>query len=284
MERVHDPAGATLKNSDRSWTRPAVLAALVCAAACAPVPEQVPEETDALAHWLWLHYPEDDDAIAREAVDKLLAKAPADVATNPDQGLLSYMSHEEFALVGLGDADPATAQGMLLFDVIDCNFDALERVLYDLDQKRYHNDAYATYERSYTSDFAAYQARTDKQLSWFAELQASFIPGGELYTERLRGGLRYLSADAAGQPRLLARTYMTEPVVFGSADTSFSLDFHLEAFAPRSDGTLVHFVGLWREVNISAVGWDSDDVHDVQMMLDSFVDWDKDIEAGCRGQ
>ena len=244
----------------------------------------MPAETDGLAHWLWLHYPDNDDATAREAVDKLLAKAPVDVETNPDQGLLSYLTHEELALVDLGDRNPTTAQGMMLFDVIDCSVDALERVLYDLDQKQFHNDAYATYQRSYTSDFAAYQARTEKQLSWSAELQASFIPGGELYTERLRGGLRYLPAAGASAPaQLLGRTYMTEPVVFNSADTSFSLDFHIEAFAPRSDGKLIHFIGIWREVNISSVGWDSDDVHDVQMMLDSIAGWDQDIEAGCSG-
>jgi hypothetical protein len=257
---------------------------LLASCSCGPVPEQVPGETDGLAHWLWLHYPENDDVTAREAVDKLLAKAPADVPTNPDQGLLSDLSPGELALVGLGDRDPSVAQGMLLFDAIGCDLDALERVLYELDQKQFHPEAYATYERSYTSDFSAYQARTEKQLSWRAELQASFIPGGELYTERLRGGLRYLpAADPAAAAYLLGRTYMTEPVVFDSADTSFSLDFHIEAFAPRPGGGLTHFIGIWREVDIASVGWSSDDVHDVQLMLDSIAGWDQDIAAGCRG-
>jgi hypothetical protein len=249
-------------------------------AACRNI-EPAPTDVDGIAHWSWDNQAEADDAAVVDAVENLHVVVDGDAMTDPIDGTLTDLDGDEVAVIGLDDGrDPAAAAGMFYSGTIACPLDDLETVLIALNQDDFFE--YDRYERVYTSDDAAYLARTSPTLTWTVELDASLL--GNKYTENLVGGMRRVDvADAPHGPILLAHTFLPSPAVFSDGNGSLDQDYQVELYWERAPGEVVHFYALWRQYDWGS-GFDQDNEAAIRINLNGLADWDHDTEAICSGR
>jgi hypothetical protein len=251
---------------------------LLALLACRGV-DPAPADLDGLSQWFWLNYEAADDAAIAAAVVNLHAAIGGADRTEVLDGGLADLDPAGPAVVGL-TVDPAPAAGMFMAGPLACPLADLERLLYHLEQDELYE--YDAYDRSYTSDFDAYQSRATPTLAWQVTLDASVL--GQRYTERLNGGLRYVPAiDEATSPFgpiLISRTWLLEPAEFHSGGGSFTQDYQIEVWYERAPGDVLHTYAMWREFDWGS-GFDQDNQAAIRINLNGLADWDRQTEDLC---
>lgn len=234
--------------------------------------EPAPEDLDGLAHYFWQN-PEDDAALA-EATEQLHEVVGAALEETTD-GVLSRLTAEEAALVDSVDDDPAQAAGIFMVNLMSgCGIDDLERVLTALDQDEARDGTYEAYERTYTSDDAAYFAREVPQISWDIELEATIV--FSTYESALSGTLRRVETDVG--TLLFQRTWFKEPAVF-SGSNRWEQDYQMEVYYERAPGEIVHLYAMWRELEVAGFSSEGEGIQ--RTVLNGMADWDDDTLELC---
>lgn len=245
--------------------------------------EEAPADVDGLSRWFWVNYDDAEDAEIDEAVLNLHTSVGVDALElgDPVDGTLTDLLPEDIDHVEVPEGTDVTlAAGMFLVNVIDCPLVDVEKIITALNQDELYTGNYDGYERTYTSDDAAYFARTTPQLTWDVEIDSKLL--GSKYHESIKGGTRFAveTAESAHGSVLLSRTYMHEPAVFESGNKTFNQDYQMEIFYERAPGETVHLFGLWREFNMGS-GLDQDNTTVQRTVLNALADWDDDTAEIC---
>lgn len=258
-----------------------VLPLLLTLSACAGV-DPAPEDVDGLLHFLWDGWADADDAAMHEAIVNLDGALPIDDL--PTRGGQTRLTADQLASLGLEGNDPSLANGFFVVTELACTVDEVEQIFIALDQPTQYPDAYDDYERVYTSDDAAYRARSTTTLTWDVEIAAS--PVGFDYIERISGAIRRIGDGEDGTTELprgewfAARTWLTEPAEEDDDNRSFEQDYQLDVYYETTPGRTVHVYGIWRQIDLGALGdQDSDAV--VSITLNNSESWDRRTEELC---
>jgi len=255
------------------------------ALACEPALEPAPGDIDGLAHWLWVNFLDADDAAMADALKKVHSVADFAAFEEPLRMTITDLVQDELAVVEMQDRDPKPAAGMLVTNVFDCSIETLEPVLYALDQGDKYPELYDTYQRDYTSDIAAYQAREANTIGWSFSYEATPMPASR-YRASSNGELRYV-ADIDGDVTpfgafLVQRIWMPQPVEYLETDANeFTLDFQLEVYYQLDTGRVAHFYPVWRHMAFNGVGASTDDGWVQDTILNGLMDFDVRTEELC---
>lgn len=240
-----------------------ILALLACA------PDPAPEDLDGLVHLFWAEFDSADG--------ERLAEAAANLPVEPSDGEITRLVADEIEHVATdpvetAEVDVSKARGWYVSTRYECTLDALEPILYELDQASQYPDAgYDSYTREYTTPLDDFTSGASETLSWDVVIEGAYLNTG--YTEHLLGGLRR-SGDV-----LMARTWIPEPVVFEEgSDWSWPQDYQIEVWI--EDGSeLVHLYGIWRELDVG-ITTENDGL--VNTTMDGMRDWDDATAELCR--
>ena len=255
---------------------------LVLASGCRPV-QQAPPDLDQLLRNLWAWYETGSDEGIAATARNLHAAVDGDALEGTMDGALEDLGEADAAIVGRTDTDIAQAQGLFLVRTFPCTLDALEPILYALDQAALYPGSYDAYERAYTSSLADYQAREVPFLSWHVDYAATVLFTS--YEAQVEGGLRWV-ADPGEEmspwgPLLLARSWMPAAATFEEGtDKALVQDYQIELFYERTPGEILHAYGMWRQADFGALGTTEDESVQVTI-LNALSDWDDDTAALC---
>lgn len=247
--------------------------------ACAEPPVEAPEDLDSLFHWFFANYETATDEEVRAAADNLLP-----LVQEATRGTVTDLTDDEQATVELDPArDVADVTGIYITGPVGCTIADMEAVHYALDQEGLYETAtgeesYIAYDRVYTSDLAAYEAREEPFLAW--ETTYTIAPVTEEYTAVIDGGMRYVAeADGVG-PVVLDRAYLPSPATFTNPETSdyFGQDYQMDIMLPDGDAS-VHAYAVWRDLSSLSLTDESEGVQN--LILDGLEDFDRDTELVC---
>jgi len=243
--------------------------------ACSAV-DPAPEDLDGLLHFFWDQaVPGEADAIA-EAVNN----TDAALTEIPLRGAQTRLTAEQIADLPIDPMpDPALANGFFIATELGCTSEEIDQVFTALDQDEQYPGNYDSYERSYTSDEAAYRNGEVDTLSWQVEIGAS--PAGFDYIEHIEGQLRRVPGGPAGDI-LVARTWLTEPATEDDNNRSFDQDYQLDVYYERTEGQSVHLYGIWRQIDLGVLG-DQDSNAVVAVTLSESEKWDEHTAELCEG-
>ncbi|MDP2305015.1 MAG: hypothetical protein Q8P18_03205 [Pseudomonadota bacterium] len=256
---------------------------------CVP-PVEAPTDLDALFHWFFVNR----DTASQEELDAAAANL-LPFASESTRGTVTHLTEGEQAVVAMTTpADPANATGIFITGPVACSFEDFERVHYALDQEGLYetatgDESYIEYDRAYTSDLAAYEAREAPTLSW--DTTYTIEPVLARYTADIKGGMRFVPASAGDTdeegvgPVVIERAHLPSPAIFegrGEAEGGdfFDQDYQLDIMLPDAAGTgSVHAYAVWRD--LSSLG-QTDESEGVQnLILDGLEDFDRDTELVC---
>ncbi len=263
-------------------TRMATLCLAVSLLLSACKVEPAPEDLDGLAHWFWQHLDDEDSAALQEGAVNLYAALDGASFEGPLYGTISTLSIEELGLVGHGDESNAEVYGVILANDMDCSTAGLEYQIYSPDQAEMHPSTYVSYDRVYTTDRDAYEARENDWLEWQSRYVVEGL--GANYSATINGGLRYvadLDDHEYGGPVLVARGVLDEPAPFGDSDTrGIFQDYQLEIYFPMDTDRTMHVYAVWREmVYLSSATFGDGNVQD--FTLEGLYAWDEDAMDYC---
>lgn len=250
---------------------------LLLLSACAK-PVDAPEDLDELFHYVWSRYEDgtDEEILAAAAnLDPLIQEH--------GEGIVSDLTEAEQATVDLGSPrDPAEATGMFVSGPLDCAFADTERLLYALDQEGLYETAtgeqsYDAYDRVYTSDLDAYEARETNFLTWTTTYTVT--PLFTTYTAVISGSMRYVpEADGVG-PVVIQRSYLPDPAVMeGDTEDYFDQDYQLDIVLPKGDIS-AHAYTFWRD--LQSAGLDDESTGVQNLLIDGLNDFYVDAETVC---
>ncbi|MDP2307479.1 MAG: hypothetical protein Q8P18_15740 [Pseudomonadota bacterium] len=238
-------------------------------------PEAAPRDLDTLAHDLWAHYgSKDDEALRADAID---LRGLIDVAALPLDGTFSDLTGDEAAAAGAAGLDPTPAVGLFTAGFVDCTPEEMERILFATNQDELYPGNYTAYQRDYTTDLVAYEARTSNHLAWDATYSVE-IPLTGNYTSTILGGVHF-ATDGDDGPYLFSTTVMPAPATTDPDTIVFDIDLQMEVFYPQDEG-MVHLFGMWRNIDLpSGFGTDSD--IGVTLIVNGLHDWDDATTEIC---
>lgn len=251
---------------------------LLLAGGCKAV-EPAPEDLDGLFHWFWTNYDEASDADLLEAVANAHDAMSIGELDEVVDGSLSDFTRQEMDVVGMReDADPEELAGLYLLNAFPCTVERLDEIVIAEDQMSQYDGAYDSYERTYTSDDAAYRDRSVNTLSFTSDIAADLMGP---YTQTVRGTARWVPAsdDFPYGPAVVARYWMPEEAVFEADGTFFTQDYQLEVYYEREPGDLAHLYGLWRNMGFGNASTESETIS--RMILNALADWDDRTEELC---
>ncbi len=222
---------------------------------------------------------------AQKSTDDDVKKAIAGIegivqrAGVPTQVRLDSLTKDDLALVGRGDKDPSTAQGMLLIHEIDCSLDQLAKLVIATNQTTLYPDLYDSYTRSYTSDVQGFLGGAPT-VAWTTQYQASAL--SRTYLSTVIGSARRVpGAMPSGAPVFLDRAYLPDAAKFIKGDDSgFDQDYQVELYYERSPGVTLHFYALWRDFHIGTLTSESDLY--VNIVLGNLSDFDVRSSKLCK--
>lgn len=238
--------------------------------------DPAPADLDGLAHYLWQQGNTGDDAVVAEAVVNLQALV-GDLEDRED-GQLTRLTTEEADLVSpRGDFDPANAAGIYMTKrFYGCSPEQLEKVLVHAAQDELREGTYASYERVFQGDEAAYLAGETPSLGWTVDIASDII--GADYTEKLQGGIRRVETEVG--PAWVQITWMTEAAVFANDNNNFwNQDYQLEVYWQPENRETLHLYGMWRELQV--FGFSSDNQGVQGQVLGGLSDWDDETAQLC---
>ena len=244
--------------------------------------KMAPKDIDGLAHYFWQNMEEDAELIGQGSIN-LFDALNANTLNEPQNGLITKLSKAELELVNKGDEDPTKATGVFYSNIVNCSLEGIEPGIYAANQDERHPDTYTYYDREYTSDKAAYEARESDTLTWYTTYTVEGL--GANYTANLHGYIRYIDfiddEITPYGPIIISRGVLDEPAYFNNSDErGLFQDYQMEVYFERAPGETVHFYTIWREmVYAGAADFDSETVQ--SFVLDGFEDWDQDSEELC---
>lgn len=247
--------------------------------------EPAPEDIDGLSHYFWQHYDdEEDDALAEGIKNAFIAIDPENLE-EPLRGSISDLSLEELTLVGKeNEENYENMAGIYFANIINCPISVVEKGVYALNQAERHEGDYTEYNREYTSDLDAYEARETNRLYWTTNYSVEQLT--KKMSVEIFGETRYTAdIDEEQTPHgafFLARGVMGDDALFeGSDDKGMFQDYQLEVYFQLSENQTVHYFTIWRDV-LYAPGMDFSSEGLQNLVLDGMIDWDLDAEAECQ--
>ena len=252
--------------------------------ACANI-EPAPEDIEGLSHYLWQHYDDEHEEELAQGIVSAFAAIDPENLEEPLRGSISDLSLEELALVGKeNEANYENMAGIFFANIINCPIDTVEKGVYATNQDERHEGDYAEYNREYTSDLEAYEAREVNRLQWTTNYTIDQL--GKRMSVEIDGGTRYTpNIDEETTPYgsfFLSRGVMGEDALFeGSDDKGMFQDYQLEVYFQLSESKTVHYFTIWRDV-LYAPGMDFNSEGLQKLVLDGMIDWDLDAEAECQ--
>ena len=78
---------------------------------------------------------------------------------------------------------------------------------------------------------------------------------------------------------ILARTFMVAPAAWSKENGGFPQDYQIEVYYP-SQGAVVHFTGIWREMNVSPELTMEGDIV-IRTTVSQMIKWDDTTEKVC---
>lgn len=254
-----------------SWA----LLLLALASGCAS--EAAPEKITDFSKWLWRNYHSATDEQLANAVVQLNGTATAVTAEKPLKVLISRLSAADIAVVGT-QGDASLAVGMLAVTELGCTLKQVDAIHTSPAQNTLHAKAYTTYKRTFVQSRDDYLARKISRLDWDTELTSDYA------SEKLRGSTRVI-ADLGKVlspfgAAMVSRTFLKEPAaqVEGNG-VKWPQDYQVEAYYERSPGRVIHLFAVWRQADF---GFSTETSALQNIMLNGFVDWDKEVEAACK--
>lgn len=244
--------------------------------------DPAPEDLDGLAHWFWQHLDDEEPEELQEGAVNLFEALEGESFEGPLFGTISTLSAEELDLVGHGDESTAELYGVLMANDMDCSTAGLEYQIYAPNQAEMHPSTYVSYDREFTSDREAYEAREADWIEWQSRYVVEGL--GANYSATINGWLRYVAElpdHELGGPLLVARGVLDEPAPFGdSEERGIFQDYQLEIYFPMGPQRTMHVYAIWREmVYLSSATFGDDAVQD--LVLEGLYDWDVDALDYC---
>ena len=255
----------------------AVLAASVMFSACKVEP--APEDLDGLAHWFWQHLDDESPEALQAGAVNLYAALDGAGFEGPLNGTITTLSADETGQVGHGDDNRDDLYGVFMANDIDCSTELLEYQVYAPNQDEMHPGTYVSYDREYTSDLEAYQARETEWLSWSSLYVVADT--GVSYEATILGTMRYVPEidDSLGGPLIVSRGVLEAPAYANDAqDRGMFQDYQLEVYFPRGDQTL-HMYAMWRDAVFFGMDFGNGGMQ--TFVIDGMHDWDEDSEELC---
>jgi hypothetical protein len=254
-----------------------VLAASVAMSACKVEP--APEDLDGLTHWFWQHLDDEEPDALQAGAASLYQALDGAGFEGPLDGTITTLSADETALVGHGEDSLDDVYGVFMANDVGCSTDLLEYQIYAPNQAEMHPDTYLSYEREFTSDLEAFQARETEWLHW--ESYYVVDDGSVSYEATIIGTLRYIDeidADLPG-PLLVSRGVLDEPAYTNDdQDRGMMQDYQLEVYFPRGDETL-HLYAMWRDAVFFGMDFGNGGMQ--TFVLNGMEGWDEDSEELC---
>ncbi|MDP2314617.1 MAG: hypothetical protein Q8P41_17065 [Pseudomonadota bacterium] len=253
--------------------------------ACVGPPVEAPLDLDQLLHWFFVHR---DTATDEELRAKAANLAP--LIGEATRGTVTHLTEDEQAVVAMAEpADPADATGIFITGPVACSFPDFEVVHYALDQEGLYETAtgeesYIAYDRAYTTDLAAYEARTTPNLAW--DTTYTIHPVTSTYTALIKGSMRFVpAADADADepggigPLVVERNHLPSPATFESESSDFfAQDYQLDIMLPSGDST-IHAYAVWRDLSSATLADENEGVQN--LILNGLEDFDRDTELVC---
>ncbi len=248
--------------------------------ACKSV-DPAPADLDGLLHWFWQKGGDGQDEELQDGVDNAFAIVDLDaLADGPQDGSLSRLTDAETDLVGITGQPAEEAVGLYMVNLVDCDLDTLEPILWDQRQDQLYPGIYDDYQRTYTSSLDDYADRLSPTLTWDFWYVGSYL--GTSYEASPVGGIRHVPGnDDDSDPVVLARTWMPDPAVFDGGNKSYEQDYQVEVYADAGGGQLLHLYGIWREADYGT-GFTSENEGVQRLLLNALADWDERTEELCR--
>lgn len=241
--------------------------------------EPAPEDLDGLAHWFWQHLDDEDPTALQDGAVNLYAALDGAIFEGPLNGTITTLSADELALVDHGDDDRTNLHGVFMANDIACSTALLEYQIYAPSQDEMHPGTYVSYDREFTSDLAAYQARETEWLTWDSLYVVEDT--GVSYEATIHGTLRYIpeiDAELSG-PLLVSRGVLDAPAYANEAqDRGMFQDYQLEVYFPRGEQTL-HVYAMWRDAVFFGMDFGNGGMQ--TFVIDGMHDWDEDSEELC---
>ncbi len=249
------------------------LAWLAMGCASEPAPEKI---TD-FSKWLWRNYDSASDDQLANAVVQLNGTVTEVTADKPLKVLISRLASTDVALVG-SKLDASKAVGMLAITETACTLSQVANIHTHADQAGLHAKAYRAYKRTFVHDRAAFLGHKIARLDWNTELTSDYA------NEKLAGSARWVpdlgKAKSPHGAALVSRTFLKEPAteVDGNG-VQWPQDYQVEAYYERTPGKVIHLFALWRQADF---GISTETTALQNIMLNGFVDWDKEVETACK--
>lgn len=243
--------------------------------------EPAPKDLDALMHLFFAEHDEADDERMAEAFRNLDAEVKGASLDEHWTGGLTNLSRDEVQGLGPAGADPANATGILLVNRIDCTMAQMIELVTAPNQKELYA-TYDEYDRSYSSDIAAFKAGDEDSGSWEEAFTVTIL-GITYEADTLGSARRIPELDEEQSPfgaTLLTRRTMPEPARFDNDRDSYPQDYRAEVYYPMKGG-VVHLAAMWREASFA--GFDSANEGIKTSVLKGMKDWDDLSAEHCAG-
>ncbi len=255
-------------------------AALLMGSGCRDL-EPAPAELDDLLHYLFDKVEFGEDAQLAEALENLHVAVGGDTLEEMQDGLVSHLSVEAVAAVGITDRDPADASGVYMTRPIVCPYPDLLNIVTYQDQHELYVGVYDEHAREYTSSLDDFKSGATHELTWDTVYTGSLL--GISYTANSQGYLRRVPDLGDGSmpfgDALFGRIVLGEPAEFaGNAGNHFDQDYQLEVFWPRDD-IVLHMYAMWKDSKMA--GFEDEGEATQVLMVNALRDWDDGTEQIC---
>ena len=209
--------------------------------------------------------------IIQAALSGTVTQVSADA---PLKALIGPLSAADVAVTGRDDVKPGKAQGMLVVTDIACTIEQVEAIHTAPNQHQLHPGSFATYLRTYGKSRDDFLARKFAKLDWVTDVTGDYGDGRLIEAVRRAPDL---GAKLSPFGRALFGRSWLEAKASGA---DWSQDYEVDIYLQRSPGRVVHMLAVWRQASFS--GFDTDSALLQNVMMSSFVTWDKEIEKHCK--
>lgn len=277
---------------------PLALALLVATGACRKL-DQVPEDADGAAAWLYQHQPDGEADEVAEAITYLVDGLELDALEGSLEGLVAQLPAAAVSAVGRTAVESLPAdeqaavtdsqieegtyvrlaehQGMVIASVIPCSVQDVVNTHVRRDQDEIHG-GYDAYDRQWTTDGDAFTAGQADDLAWSTDYTVSVL--GNTYDANIQGQIRWVDLDD-GTRVGLGRAYLPAPGTFTKGGGYFRQDYHLDLFFERAPGETIHLFGVWRDLRVAGIH--SSNAAFIATTSKRFAEADETIAARCSG-
>ena len=247
------------------------IAAVLCLPGCAADP--APEAITDVSRWVWRNYATATDARLADAVVALHGQVTAVTADEPLKVLAAELTQADVALAGRSGVDPAKARGMVVVTEFGCKLAQVKKIHTAPNQDELHPGAFATYKRTYAQGRDAFLAGQVAKLDWTSDITGDYGNGRLIDSARHVPDLGQVQTPFGAA--LVGRTWLQA----AATGADWTQDYEVDIYYERTPGRVVHLVAAWRQATFSGFSTDSSFLQNI--MMQSFVNWDKEIEQHC---